>query len=142
MFAFLRPSRFLNCILVMQEVKNKHEILSSLSTSTFEDGLKRFESAVAVILVFVQIASPILPLGAWNSWSISPAEAVLYSPDTKVPRTGELALRKAIPSNTNMKAIQVIFKHFVFLQLHSLVNDRFRYVLPSFRILWKTFHTY
>ncbi|XP_057460365.1 peptidyl-prolyl cis-trans isomerase CYP37, chloroplastic isoform X1 [Actinidia eriantha] len=88
------------------EVKNKHEILSSLSTSTFEDGLKRFESAVAVILVFVQIASPILPLGAWNSWSISPAEAVLYSPDTKVPRTGELALRKAIPSNTNMKAIQ------------------------------------
>ncbi|PWZ37368.1 Peptidyl-prolyl cis-trans isomerase CYP37, chloroplastic [Zea mays] len=28
------------------------------------------------------------------------------SPDTKVPRTGELALRRAIPANPNMKAIQ------------------------------------
>jgi len=36
-----------------------------------------------------------------------PASAVLYSPDTKVPRTGELALRRAIPANPNMKAIQV-----------------------------------
>jgi hypothetical protein len=36
-----------------------------------------------------------------------PANAVLYSPDTKVPRTGELALRRAIPANPNMKAIQV-----------------------------------
>ncbi|KAL6856041.1 hypothetical protein ACP4OV_018843 [Aristida adscensionis] len=35
-----------------------------------------------------------------------PASAVLYSPDTKVPRTGELALRRAIPANPNMKAIQ------------------------------------
>ncbi|KAI8022208.1 hypothetical protein LOK49_LG03G02541 [Camellia lanceoleosa] len=51
------------------------------------------------------MASP-LPLASWNSWSISPAEAVLYSPGTKVHRTGELALRKAIPANTNMKAIQ------------------------------------
>ncbi|KAL7218214.1 hypothetical protein ACSBR2_011482 [Camellia fascicularis] len=87
------------------EVKNRHEILTNLYTSTFECGRKSFESAVAVILVFIQIASP-LPLASWNSWSISPAEAVLYSPDTKVPRTGELALRKAIPANANMKAIQ------------------------------------
>ncbi|AQL00595.1 Peptidyl-prolyl cis-trans isomerase CYP37 chloroplastic [Zea mays] len=29
------------------------------------------------------------------------------SPDTKVPRTGELALRRAIPANPNMKAIQI-----------------------------------
>ncbi|XP_028055945.1 peptidyl-prolyl cis-trans isomerase CYP37, chloroplastic-like [Camellia sinensis] len=87
------------------EVKNRHEILTNLYTSTFECGRKSFESAVAVILVFIQIASP-LPLASWNSWSISPSEAVLYSPDTKVPRTGELALRKAIPANANMKAIQ------------------------------------
>ncbi|KAL6999453.1 cytochrome P450 monooxygenase 37, variant 2 [Sarracenia purpurea var. burkii] len=58
-----------------------------------------------MILVFAQIASP-LPLAAWISWPIFPAEAVLYSPDTKVPRTGELALRRAIPANTDMKAIQ------------------------------------
>lgn len=34
------------------------------------------------------------------------ANAVLYSPDTKVPRTGELALRRAIPANPKMKAAQ------------------------------------
>ncbi|KAL1325492.1 hypothetical protein AAHE18_13G164300 [Arachis hypogaea] len=32
--------------------------------------------------------------------------AILYSPDTKVPRTGEVALRRAIPANANMKSIQ------------------------------------
>lgn len=36
----------------------------------------------------------------------SAANAVLYSPDTKVPRTGELALRRAIPANPKMKAAQ------------------------------------
>uniref|UniRef100_A0A0E0ED69 PPIase cyclophilin-type domain-containing protein n=1 Tax=Oryza meridionalis TaxID=40149 RepID=A0A0E0ED69_9ORYZ len=35
-----------------------------------------------------------------------PADAILYSPDTNVPRTGELALRRAIPANPNMKTIQ------------------------------------
>ena len=42
------------------------------------------------------------------------AEAVLYSPDTKVPRTGEVALRRAIPANANMKAIQVCFINTMF----------------------------
>ncbi|KAA8526859.1 hypothetical protein F0562_008912 [Nyssa sinensis] len=87
------------------EVTKRHDILTKFFMSTFEHGMKRLESAIAVILIFVQIASP-LPLAGWNSWIISPAKAVLYSPDTKVPRTGELALRKAIPANTNMKAIQ------------------------------------
>ncbi|XP_020273516.1 peptidyl-prolyl cis-trans isomerase CYP37, chloroplastic isoform X2 [Asparagus officinalis] len=40
----------------------------------------------------------------------SAANAVLYSPDTKVPRTGELALRRAIPANSNVKAIQIAIK--------------------------------
>ncbi|XP_052207517.1 peptidyl-prolyl cis-trans isomerase CYP37, chloroplastic isoform X2 [Diospyros lotus] len=106
----LRPTATLHRIFATipsPEVKNKHAILTDLHKSTFDQGTKRLESIVAAILVFVQIASP-LPLGlaAWSSWSISPAEAVLYSPDTKVPRTGELALRRAIPANSNMKAIQ------------------------------------
>ncbi|KAI3441555.1 Peptidylprolyl isomerase [Psidium guajava] len=67
--------------------------------------LKKLESLVGTALIFVHIASPITSLG-WDYWSIAPANAVLYSPDTKVPRTGELALRRAIPANTNMKAIQ------------------------------------
>lgn len=107
MYFFLLSSN--SWFVIMQEVNRKHKILSNFCASTFKDGTKRFESTIAMILFFVQIASP-LPFTAWNSLSISSAEAVLYSPDTKVPRTGELALRKAIPANTNMKTIQVIFK--------------------------------
>ncbi|KAI3868685.1 hypothetical protein MKX03_007485 [Papaver bracteatum] len=70
-------------------------------------GIKRLESVIAVLLIFIQISSP-LPFNnlELDESFISPANAVLYSPDTKVPRTGELALRKAIPANPNMKAIQ------------------------------------
>ena len=53
------------------------------------------ENIVAAFLLLVQMSVPL------------PAEAVLYSPDTNVPKTGELALRRAIPANSNMKAIQV-----------------------------------
>lgn len=92
----------------MQESTKQHAILTNFCISALEHGTKRFERAIAAVLIFVQITSP-LPLAIWNSWSIAPANAVLYSPDTKVPRTGELALRKAIPANTSMKAIQVLF---------------------------------
>lgn len=77
-----------------------------LNFSLLNHGIKKLERAIAAILVLVQIASP-LPLADWDPWFVSPARAVLYSPDTKVPRTGELALRKAIPANSSMKAIQV-----------------------------------
>lgn len=71
-----------------------------------ELGKKRFESAFAAFILFLQLTSPV-PLSGHESLFISPAEAVLYSPETKIPRTGELALRRAIPANTNMKTIQV-----------------------------------
>lgn len=85
---------------------------------------KKLESFVATALIFVHIASPITSLG-WDYWSIAPANAVLYSPDTKVPRTGELALRRAIPANTNMKAIQVISHDSVCLWIlsHQISKD-------------------
>ncbi|KAJ6833449.1 peptidyl-prolyl cis-trans isomerase CYP37, chloroplastic isoform X1 [Iris pallida] len=57
---------------------------------------------VAALLIFAQTFSSLL----LPSFPPPPALAVLYSPDTKVPRTGELALRRAIPANPNMKAIQ------------------------------------
>ncbi|KAL7103581.1 hypothetical protein ACP275_08G188600 [Erythranthe tilingii] len=66
---------------------------------------KQFESAFTAIVIFLQLISP-LPLPGHQSWFVPSAEAVLYSPETKIPRTGELALRRAIPANTNMKAIQ------------------------------------
>lgn len=93
----------------MQELKHQHSTLvnSYMSTNGYK---KKLGSLIAVILVVVQISSP-LPLVGWEFWPISPANAVLYSPDTKVPRTGELALRRAIPANPSMKAMQVVIDY-------------------------------
>jgi hypothetical protein len=61
-----------------------------------QDGvLELLKSAVAALAIIAQISVAL------------PANAILYSPDTNVPRTGELALRRAIPSNPSMKTIQV-----------------------------------
>nr|XP_017248570.1 PREDICTED: peptidyl-prolyl cis-trans isomerase CYP37, chloroplastic isoform X1 [Daucus carota subsp. sativus] len=86
------------------EIINHHK-LTSLCTTTLEDQMKKFGAAISMFVIFVQLTSS-LPLPGWASWSVSPANAVLFSPETKLPRTGELALRKAIPANTNMKTIQ------------------------------------
>ncbi|CAN1154097.1 Peptidyl-prolyl cis-trans isomerase CYP37, chloroplastic [Linum perenne] len=82
--------------------------------TTPEHGNKNIEGVIAAFLMFVQISSP-LPLLGWEPFSTPPANAVLYSPDTKVPRTGELALRKAIPANPNMKAIQTSLEDISYL---------------------------
>nr|XP_019704130.1 peptidyl-prolyl cis-trans isomerase CYP37, chloroplastic isoform X2 [Elaeis guineensis] len=68
-------------------------------------GLKGHKCAIVAMLIFAQISFP-LSMSNWSPWFASTANAVLYSPDTKVPRTGELALRRAIPANAIMKAIQ------------------------------------
>lgn len=65
-----------------------------------------------------------------------PADAVLYSPDTSLPRTGELALRRAIPANPNMKAIQVrllllLNRRVCFLQLPLLTGVTYLLHLPG-----------
>uniref|UniRef100_A0A2P2K9Z2 Peptidyl-prolyl cis-trans isomerase CYP38-like PsbQ-like domain-containing protein n=1 Tax=Rhizophora mucronata TaxID=61149 RepID=A0A2P2K9Z2_RHIMU len=88
--------------------------LADMQMSTIGHGWKTLQSLIAAILVFVEISSP-LTWKSWNFWSISPAKAVLYSPDTKVPRTGELALRRAIPANTNMKKIQTSLEDISYL---------------------------
>lgn len=87
------------------EAMDQHKFLRQSCISGFENGKREFGKLIAMILICIQISSP-LPLLNWNIQSIHPAMAVLYSPDTKVPRTGELALRRAIPANTSMKAIQ------------------------------------
>ncbi|CAM8894061.1 unnamed protein product [Rhodiola kirilowii] len=69
------------------------------------DGMRKMQNMVGVVLIAAQVSCA-LPVVGPVSWLVPPAEAVLYSPDTKVPRTGELALRKAIPANPNMKNIQ------------------------------------
>ncbi|KAG7015460.1 Peptidyl-prolyl cis-trans isomerase CYP37, chloroplastic [Cucurbita argyrosperma subsp. argyrosperma] len=92
-------------VSVMQESMDQHKFLRKSCISGFEHGKREFGKLIAMILICIQISSP-LPLLNWDIQSIHPAMAVLYSPDTKVPRTGELALRRAIPANTSMKAIQ------------------------------------
>ena len=61
----------------------------------------------ALVLATLQAVAPIPLDGSVGEWGASPAEAVLYSPDTKVPRSAEVALRRAIPAvNTSMKKMQ------------------------------------
>ncbi|XP_047265285.1 peptidyl-prolyl cis-trans isomerase CYP37, chloroplastic isoform X2 [Capsicum annuum] len=84
----------------------KRPTAPSILLTHLESTVKQFQSLMAMIFIFIEIASPV-PLYGLQDASISPAEAVLYSPETKtLPRTGELALRRAIPANTNMKTIQ------------------------------------
>jgi hypothetical protein len=57
---------------------------------------------VAISLAVLQTFVPL------QMEAIDSAQAILYSPDTKVPRTAEIALRKSIPAiNPSMKAVQV-----------------------------------
>ncbi|KAJ0102316.1 hypothetical protein Patl1_04571 [Pistacia atlantica] len=96
------------------ELEYWRSIPTKLCISAFGNGMKTAKTLIAAIFIFVQISSPLCMIG-WELWSVSPAKAVLYSPDTKVPRTGELALRRAIPANTNMKAITGFFGgHIIF----------------------------
>ncbi|KNA07697.1 hypothetical protein SOVF_169480 isoform A [Spinacia oleracea] len=88
-----------------KESTNQHGAPYTSHMSMVKNGMKGLERALAAMLLVVQISTP-LPVFDLDSYSLPPAVAVLYSPDTKVPRTGELALRKAIPGNTNMKTIQ------------------------------------
>ncbi|KAK1260195.1 hypothetical protein QJS04_geneDACA022526 [Acorus gramineus] len=87
-----------------EEITDRVDVrLGSEGCCSSEGGMKKLKSAVAAVFILIQMS---FPLANWNPWLLSPAGAVLYSPDTKVPRTGELALRKSIPANSNMKAIQ------------------------------------
>ncbi|XP_057797289.1 peptidyl-prolyl cis-trans isomerase CYP37, chloroplastic [Salvia miltiorrhiza] len=86
------------------ELRNGCNYCPDLKT-WMEIGRKPFEKVFAVSILFLQLTSPV-PLTEHDYWLIPPAEAVLYSPETKIPRTGELALRRAIPANKDMKAIQ------------------------------------
>ena len=91
--------------MLQDQVVGQHDA----SAASVNQRMKQLKNLVPAIVVSVQITFFLPLVGSWDPWSyMSPAaRAVLYSPDTKVPRTGEVALRRAIPANTNMKAIQV-----------------------------------
>ncbi|XP_014494604.1 peptidyl-prolyl cis-trans isomerase CYP37, chloroplastic [Vigna radiata var. radiata] len=85
----------------------------AMSASVVERIMKRLRSVVPMVIASVQI-SALVPLIDYVPLT-GAAEAVLYSPDTKVPRTGEVALRRAIPANANMKSIQDTLEDITYL---------------------------
>lgn len=68
----------------------------------------------AIFFIVHQAAAP-FPSNDFDNWLVPPASAVLYSPNTKVPRTGEVALRKSIPANPAMKSIQDFLEDIYYL---------------------------
>lgn len=80
---------FLKWVFSNAGTGNQHDIPVKTSSNRHE---KKLGKLIAAILMLAQISS-LLPFLGQGSWSASPANAVLYSPDTKVRRTGELALR-------------------------------------------------
>ncbi|BAT89430.1 peptidyl-prolyl cis-trans isomerase CYP37, chloroplastic [Vigna umbellata] len=89
------------------------DVTRAMSASVVERIMKRLRSVVPMVIASVQI-SALVPLIDYAA-STGAAEAVLYSPDTKVPRTGEVALRRAIPANANMKSIQDTLEDITYL---------------------------
>ncbi|KAG8080094.1 hypothetical protein GUJ93_ZPchr0007g3594 [Zizania palustris] len=73
---------------------SSHRHPDNTSRAAEEGVVEMLKGAVAALACIAQISMSL------------PANAILYSPDTNVPRTGELALRRAIPANPNMKTIQ------------------------------------
>jgi hypothetical protein len=70
-------------------------------------------------LTVFQMSAPVSLENAELNWHLGRAEAVLYSPDTKVPRNAEVALRRAIPAvNSATKSIQVL----ILSDLRTLVS--------------------
>lgn len=115
--------------LFMQELMNECNHRPYLGT-WMDFGRKQFEITLAAVIFFLQLTSPVSGT-VHEFWSIPSAEAVLYSPETKIPRTGELALRRAIPANTNMKAIQVPFhiNYLIFIIFNSYVKEKVKNIL-------------
>ncbi|MCO5553246.1 hypothetical protein L7F22_006767 [Adiantum nelumboides] len=73
-------------------------VISQGEESTQKGWLFKVETAAVVALTVLQMTV---------SGTLGVAEAVLYSPDTKVPRSAEVALRRAIPAvNSTTKKIQ------------------------------------
>ncbi|KAF7836756.1 peptidyl-prolyl cis-trans isomerase CYP37, chloroplastic isoform X1 [Senna tora] len=102
------PTHFISCfnsVKCQDPPRSGRSRIICLSKKDLTKRISHLKSLIAIVVLSVQITFS-LPLFGSDSWFISPARAILYSPDTKIPRTGELALRKAIPANTNMKAIQ------------------------------------
>lgn len=82
--------------------------------------MKKLKSVIPIVIASTVQLGLLFPLVDSVPYVSSPAAmAILYSPDTKVPRTGEVALRKAIPANADMKAIQVaLYIYLLYMDLN------------------------
>lgn len=87
--------------------KNHHFANGDTSAEIGARIMNKLKNVIPIIFAASVPFSIMFPLVDSLPYVSPEATAVLYSPDTKVPRTGEVALRKAIPANPNMKAITV-----------------------------------
>ncbi|MED6126255.1 cytochrome P450 monooxygenase 37, variant 2 [Stylosanthes scabra] len=94
--------------LAKELVASQRDTSASVAAAAEASFVKQLKlrNLVPAIIVSVQITLLLPLVGTWNYSGSPSAMAILYSPDTKVPRTGEVALRRAIPANANMKSIQ------------------------------------
>lgn len=100
--AFPRIGRLSAADELSQSKTGNREVTADLSLWQKSGG-----RVFALLLATLQAVAPIPIDGLVGEWGAGPAEAVLYSPDTKVPRSAEVALRRAIPAvNVSMKQIQ------------------------------------
>ncbi|KAL3698067.1 hypothetical protein R1sor_012143 [Riccia sorocarpa] len=91
------------------------EVIPSSTSSSRPWSNKIMGSALAAALTISQALAP-FPESFAEFWSVPRAEAVLYSPDTKVPRSAEVALRRAIPAvNPSMKKMQEALEDIFYL---------------------------
>ncbi|XP_004514352.1 peptidyl-prolyl cis-trans isomerase CYP37, chloroplastic isoform X2 [Cicer arietinum] len=99
------PSRIF-CYSKNHYLTNKEQC-DDTSAGICERIMKKLKSVIPIVIASTVQLGLLFPLVDSVPYVSSPAAmAILYSPDTKVPRTGEVALRKAIPANADMKAIQ------------------------------------
>ncbi|CAJ2651328.1 peptidyl-prolyl cis-trans isomerase chloroplastic-like [Trifolium pratense] len=100
------PSRIF-CFSKNHHILTKEQRDDENSIGISERIMKQLKSVIPILIASTVQLSFMFPLVDSVPYVSSPAaKAILYSPDTKVPRTGEVALRRAIPANANMKAIQ------------------------------------
>ncbi|CAM6124244.1 unnamed protein product [Calypogeia fissa] len=100
-------------------LSSRRSSISEDCSSTTSPGSWRTEmlgSALALSFTLAQAVAPMSPENFPLSWGVQSAEAVLYSPDTKVPRSAEVALRRAIPVvNPSVKKMQESLEEIFYL---------------------------
>lgn len=104
----------------MQLLEQVEEVISEEATQRPTGRWMRGKIA-ALFLAALQIVTPVTPFDLIGG-QVQTAEAVLTNPNTRIPKAGDVALRRAIPAlNAETKKMQVsatIFSNFRLIYQH------------------------